>query len=213
MDRRLYFTGTGFLSSDPNVGVFANRATPLRTVTLPRSGPIELVQAKAIYQTVLPKEDLIDLYPEHVTQSHQVRPTELYIGRKNYLTGKFLPRSNAWQFLYERWYLFDPDRVPDSRKANVYLGHCRLGIPNYTAEALIKVTTHMPTFRVYAGGYVRGFLKAPGAPEVDKVYRAVLASMAVRDTVLVDTTVTRKIQLRDVITADGRHTVGQFVEN
>jgi hypothetical protein len=128
-------------------------------------------------------------------------------------TGKFLPRSNAWQYMYEKFYLFDPDRAPDVRAASNYMGHARFGIHKYTAEALIEITTYMPTFYISTTRYLRGFFRPKQNEAIPRLLRGVRASMAVRDTVLVDTNVHRKLQLRDVIAPDGRHYVGELVEN
>jgi len=137
-------------------------------------------------------------------------PTRVRGGRP---TGKYLPRSNAWQFMYERFYLFDADREPDMRASSIYMGHCRFGIPKYTAEALIAITTSMPQFYVSTTRYLRGSFRPKQTEAIARMLRGVRASMAVRDTVLCDTNVHRKLQLRDVHAPDGRHYVGELVEN
>lgn len=128
-------------------------------------------------------------------------------------TGKFLPRSNAWQFMYERFYLFDADRAPDVRAAAYYMGHARFGIHKYTAEALIKLTASMPQFYISTTRYLRGYFRPKQNEAIPRLLRGVRASMAVRDTVLVDTKVTRVIELRDVHAPDGTHAVGELIEN
>lgn len=128
-------------------------------------------------------------------------------------TGKYLPRSNAWQFTYERFYLFDADRQPDHRAAAYYMGHCRFGIHKYTAEALIKLTASMPPFYISTTRYLHGYFRPKQNEAIPRLLRGVRASMAVRDTVLVDTKVTRVIELRDVHATDGSHAVGELIEN
>ena len=128
-------------------------------------------------------------------------------------SAKYLPRSNAWQFMYERFYLFDADRVPDARKSSVYMGNARFGIPKYHAEALIEIATHMPRFYASNTRYLYGFFRPKQNEAIPRLLRGVRASMAVRDTVLVDTNVHRKLQLRDLVMPDGRHAVGELVEN
>jgi hypothetical protein len=115
--------------------------------------------------------------------------------------------------MYERFYLFDADRAPDQRAASYYMGACRFGIHKYTAEALIKITADMPQFYVSTTRYLRGFFRPKQNEAIPRLLRGVRASMAVRDTILVDTTVTRTIQLRDVRVPDGRHYVGEQTEN
>ena len=128
-------------------------------------------------------------------------------------SAKYLPRSNAWQFMYERYYLFDADRVPDARISSVYMGNARFGIPKYHAEALIRIAAHMPPFYISTTRYLRGFLRPRQSEAIARLLRGVRASMAVRDTVLVDTSVHRTVQVRDIIDASGRVSVGQLVEN
>jgi hypothetical protein len=128
-------------------------------------------------------------------------------------SAKYLPRSNAWQFMYERFYLFDADRVPDARISSIYMGACRFGIRKYHAEALIRIAAHMPPFYISTTRYLRGFMRPRQSEAIARLLRGVRASMAVRDTVLVDTSVHRVAQVRDVIDATGRIAVGQLVEN
>ena len=192
-------------------GIFPSTAPKLRTITIARSGKLELTQGKAQYQTTLPTVDLLKLEPELVTTPHPIRPTEMYAARRQYLNGKFLPRSNAWQYIYERWYIFDADRVPDYRRRGIYMGHARFGIHKYTAEATIKIRTKRPRFMAHTNGFVYGFIKKRDDEPINKVRRAVRASMALRDTVLLNTRTVRQGQVSDIFDASGRFTVGQSV--
>lgn len=128
-------------------------------------------------------------------------------------SAKYLPRSTAWQYMYERYYLFDPDRVPDARISSIYMGNARFGIHKYTAQALIEITTTMPVFYISTTRYLRGFFRPKQTEAIARLLRGVRASMAVRDTILVDTAVHRTLQLRDIIDASGRVSVGEMVEN
>ncbi len=213
-----YFLGeVKYAGGGSKYGAFAGKAPKLRTVTVSRSGPLDLTQAKAIYVTVKPRADLIKLIPDQIATHHTVRKAETYAAYKQYLTNVYLPRSNAWQFLYDRWYLFDADRVPDFRKPGMYMGHCRFGIYTYCAEALVRVRVKLPKFYAVSTSsrYVRGFLRAPYDEYDDpitKLRRGVCASMALRDTILIDTRSTRKLQVGDLTDATGRYAVGQWVD-
>jgi hypothetical protein len=125
----------------------------------------------------------------------------------------YLHRSEAWKFVYDRWYLFDPDRVPDYKKGGSYLGHTRFGIHKYTAEALIEVKTPFSKYwtRLGKGAFVRGFLKPRNDEAIQRLRRGVTASMAERDTVLIDTKAHRQIEVGDLIDASGRHGVGDYI--
>lgn len=201
------FTGkTGY-------GIFLGRLDPTeqRLIRIPRDGRLELVMGKAKYLTVSPSVELIDIYPEHTYVSHPRRKTELYARRGDFLLGKFLPPSNAWQYVYEKWYIFDADRVPDHRIGGVYLGRTRLGIAPYTAEAKVQMFTHAPQFYIRLGGYLRGYLRPEDTEPITRLRRGVVASKSLRDTILLDTMMMRPLQVRDQVLADGRYYVGQLV--
>ena len=125
----------------------------------------------------------------------------------------FNPPSNAWQYLYERWYLFDPTRQPDQRIATSYMGRSRFGIPKYTSKVKIKASFPWPKFYFRAGGFIgKGFFFPPRNTKlIDQIRRAVVAAMAERDTVLIDTNVERIIQIRDLTILDGRFKIGQYI--
>jgi phage tail P2-like protein len=185
--------------------------TPDRLVRVPRDGTLDRTQYQALFTTIGTGLDPINVRPEQVYQIHPMRPSEWYCGmplRRTYLT-----KSNAWQFLYERWYLFDPTRLPDNRKASTYMGRARFGIHKYTAEADIQAWFTWPKFYARANGYYgKGrFFPPKNTKLIDQIRRAVTASMAARDTVLIDTGIKRQIQIRDLTVLDGRFSIGQYV--
>jgi phage tail P2-like protein len=185
--------------------------TPSRLVRIPRDGTLDRTQYQALFTTISTGLDPINVRPEQVYQIHPMRQLEWYCGmplRRTYLT-----KSNAWQFLYERWYLFDPTRLPDNRKASTYMGRARFGIHKYTAEADIQAWFTWPKFYARANGYYgKGrFFPPKNTKLIDQIRRAVTASMAARDTVLIDTGIKRQIQIRDLTVLDGRFSIGQYV--
>lgn len=185
--------------------------TPSRLVRVPRDGTLDRTQYQALFTTIAAGLDPINVRPEQVYQEHPVRQLEWYCGmplRRTYLT-----KSNAWQFLYERWYLFDPTRAPDPRKASTIMGRARFGIHKYTAEADIQASFIWPKFYARANNYYgKGrFFPPKNTKLIDQIRRAVTASMAVRDTVQIDTNIKRTIQIRDLTVLDGRFSIGQYV--
>ena len=187
--------------------------TASRIVRIPRDGTLDRTQYQAIFQTIAPDLTPINVRPEWVYQQHPMRKTEFYCGQC--LTGKFLPKTNAGQYLYERWYLFDPTRQPDYRAGYIYMGRARFGIPKYTAQAKIEAYFPWPKFYARAGGFIgKGyFFPPPNTKLVDKIRRAVTASMAVRDTVRIDTKVKRVLEIRDLTELDGRFIIGQYLRD
>jgi phage tail P2-like protein len=191
--------------------------TASRIIKIPRNGELDAATAKAIYQTIVPDNTYIDVYPQHVATPHPISARRLY-GRvrngkpKQFLFNKFLPTNGAFQFLYEVWYIFDYSRVPDYRRASVYMGQARFGIHKYTAELRIEIPIKWRKWYLYNGGFMRGHLHPPDTREIDKCRRAVTASMAVRDTIRIDTIVKRRINTNDSLPCDGTFTVGQYID-
>lgn len=182
-------------------------------IRVPRDGSLSTTQYQAIFNTVAPGLKPIDVNPTTVSVVHPMRSTEFYCGQP--LWKKFLPKSNAWQYIYEVWYLFDPTRLPDQRWARVYMGRARFGIQRYTAKLKIDASWQWHKAYAYAGhkswiGPGR-FFAPPDTSRIDQVRRAVTAAMALRDTCLIDTKVKRIIQLRDVVTLDGTYAIGQYI--
>jgi phage tail P2-like protein len=217
-------------------GIFlgADDGTEARLVRIPRDGRLDLSQAKAIYQTLVPGGELINLQPEYVSEVHPMSKRKLYAakrpakqflssnapdtlpvppGNPNYLTRKFLPTSTAWQFIYERWYILDRNRAPDYRKGYTFMGVARFGIKRYSAELKIQMFRPWRPWFLNTTGYLRGFLRAPDTKTIQKLRRAVTASMAVRDTVGIDTKVKRVISTNDSLPVDGNYTVGQYIND
>ena len=67
------------------VNIYAGIDLPLRTISIGRSGFLDLIQGKAQYQTVFPDEELLKIRPEYVGIKHPRRKTELYAARGEYL--------------------------------------------------------------------------------------------------------------------------------
>jgi phage tail P2-like protein len=83
-----YFIGESgkYLHGGGKFGIFLGKALPLRTISIGRSGPIEIYQGKAQYQTIFPQEEMLMVRPEYVAIRHPRRPTELYAARGEYLS-------------------------------------------------------------------------------------------------------------------------------
>jgi phage tail P2-like protein len=200
-------------------GIFLGIMEPTasRIIKIPRNGELDAATAKAIYQTIVPDNTYIDVYPENKAIAHPISARRLYCGAphgrpKQFLFNKFLPTNGAFQFLYEVWYIFDYARVPDYRRASVYMGQARFGIAKYTAELRIDIPIQWRKWYVFNGGFLRGHLHPPDTREIDKCRRAVTASMAVRDTIRIDTIMRRRINTNDSLPCDGTFTVGQYID-
>src|SRR5215831_6841550 len=205
LDERVFFyTGEAkFLGAKGRLGIYAGKRAALRTITISRAGPLPLVQGQITWQTIKPSQQLMELHPQLVPQRHPTQPYRLYTGRGvgQFIHHQYPTQSVAWRYIYERWYLFDPNRLPDYRKnGQAYLGKTRLGIHKYTAEAMIEIRTKLPPWVVRCNWYAgrRRFLRPRDTETVARLRRGVCASMAARDKVLINTKTIRLLQVRDV---------------
>jgi len=192
-----------FLGNSPDVSTL--------TINIPRDGSLDTAEAKAIYTTINPGMKNINVQPDQKSLVHQAYPSEFYCGQP--LIGKFLPVSNAWQYMYEVWYLLDPTRLPDYKKAYTFMGRARFGEHKYTAELKIKKFGRNPRFYMYYGGYMGGYMAPPDTSTIDSLRRAVTASMALRDTIYIDTLVRRVVEVGDSVMCDGSTNVGQMIDS
>jgi phage tail P2-like protein len=202
-----------FLGSDLSVAA--------RTIQIVVPTTSSIGYSKAIYQTISwGNEKLIDLYPDTINLVHSYSKFGVYNGAakgKVYLMGgsvgtSYLVRSVAWQYTYMVWYLFDPSRVPDYRKASVYMGHAQFGQHKYTAKIRIDVGEVWRPWYFSGTSFVRGHWHPPDNRRIEAVRRAVTAAMAERDTVGIDTAIKRIISTNDSLPCDGTFTVGEWID-
>ena len=150
------------------------------------------------YQTVKTGLAPIDVNPELVADRGQRTRGQLFPRRKGgFLTGKYLPKSTAWQRMYERTYLFDASRVPEARRAWTFLGATRLGMPPHHAEAKVAIRDTRPTRAV--GRFVSGFLCASSQKPLNDVRDAMGSSLRLSDKVAIDTKTRRILRAGDHI--------------
>lgn len=187
-------------------------STPQRLIRVPRDGSLDITQYQAIFQTIAPSLNPLQVRPEWVYIEHPWHKYQFYCNR-TIGPKRFLCKSDAWMYLYERWYLFDPTRLPDYRRANTYMGRSRFGIRKYSAEAKIAAFFPWPRRYSYYGSFMGPgrFFAPQNTKRIEQLRRAVAASMAARDTVAINTRVMRQIQVRDVTVLDGRYSVGQWI--
>lgn len=156
-----------------------------RIVRISREASYSYRLGRETYTTVMPKAGLIDIRPQHVAECHVRQWGTLFAANRQFIRGKLLPPSIAWRFLYERWHIHDPKRVPDVRARSTHLGATRLGMPAYTAELRTRITGRKPS-RVVSR-FVSGHLLAQSRKPIADVRDAVLAAKSLRDRILIDT--------------------------
>src|SRR5690606_31524831 len=135
--------------------------------------------------TAWPNADFVDIRPEPVAEAHPGQPTALYAASRQFIAGKCLPPTVAWQYLHARWHIHDPDRVPGERTRAAHLGFTRLGMPAYHAEVQTRIIGHRAPRT--AGLFVNGHLVSGSRKPIADVREAIRVSKALRDRILIDT--------------------------
>jgi len=152
---------------------------------------------------------LISTTPDDVSESHQAVPGQALLTGSAILGKAFTAASVAWRYIYQRWYLFDSSRVPQSRNASTFLGWTRLGMPPYTAELQVGIDRTTGASEVW--NFVRGCLRSPQqtAQSIADALLAIRTSRSVRDQIWVKTKTLRTIQPSDQL-AMGASSVGAW---
>ncbi len=180
-----------------------------RIVRIPRDASYDYRLGREAYTTAWPNAELVDIRPQSVAEAHPGQPTAVYAARRQFIAGKCLPPSIAWRFLYERWHIHDPDRVPDDRRRSTHLGFTRLGMSAYHAEVQTRIVGHKAPRT--AGPFVNGYPVAGNRKSIADVREAIRVSKALRDSILIDTRTWRLPRAGDRLSV-GNATLGQFIE-
>ena len=179
-----------------------------RLIRIPRDASYDYRLGRETYTTSYPNADLVDVRPQSVAERHEGQPTALYATRRQFIAGKHLPTTIAWQHIYERWHIHDTDRVPDVRVRSTHLGFTRLGMPPYHAEIRTRISgTQAPRT---AGLFVTGHLVTGNRKPISQIREAVRVSRSLRDRILFDTKTYRLPRVGDRLKA-GTVTLGRFI--
>ena len=146
--------------------------------------------------------------PQDVAEQHPGQPTALYATPRQFIQGKFLPPTISWQYIYERWHIHDPDRIPDVRVRSTHLGFTRLGMPPYHAEVRTRIKGKQAPRT--AGQFVNGYLMTGNRKAIWDVREAVRVSKSLRDKILLDTRTYRFPRVGDRLKA-GTVALGRFI--
>lgn len=179
-----------------------------RLIRIPRDTSYSYRLGRETYTTAWPNADLVDVRPQSVAERHEGQPGSLYATRRQFISGKHLPPSIAWQHIYERWHIHDLDRVPDVRLRSTHLGFTRLGMPPYHAEIRTRISgTQAPRT---AGLFVTGHLMTGNRKPISAVREAVRVSKSLRDRILLDSKTYRLPRVGDRLKS-GTVTLGRFI--
>jgi hypothetical protein len=201
-----------FPNSGPKNKIFFGLpADPSRIVNIPITTEWSFQEARVTEKTISPGLGMIDIVPTDVAQQHQAQAGSLFAGGFIEPTKPpTLPASIAWRNIYQLWYLFDPSRVPISRKRYTHLDWTRLGWPVYTAELQVHISGTINPQETWK--FVCGHLRAPSETQtqIDDTLMAVRTAMSKRDQIYVYTTTQRPITPADLRKV-GQDKVGDWI--
>jgi hypothetical protein len=179
-----------------------------RMIRIPRDASYSYRLGRETYTTTYPSADLVDVRPQFIAEQHLGQPTALYAARRQFILGKQLPPTIAWRYIYERWHVHDPVRVPDVRIRSTHLGFTRLGMPPYHAEVRTRIKGRLAPRT--AGPFVNGYLMTGNRKPIADVREAVRVSKSLRDTILLDTRTWRFPRAGDRLKV-GAVTLGRYI--
>jgi hypothetical protein len=189
--------------------LFDDQGVAQRMIRIPRDASYVFRLGRETYTTVWPRAQLIDVRPRFIAEAHPSQKGAIYAGGGSRIAGGFLPPTIAWRYLFERWHIHDPDRIPIERRRSMHLGNTRLGMPAYHAEANVRLPGRRP-WRV-AGRFVQGFVISTSKQPIANARHAVRITKSLRDKILIDTRTHRAIRAGDRQKV-GQAAVGGYIE-
>ena len=180
-----------------------------RLIRIPRDASYSYRLGRETYTTTWPNAELIDVRPQMVAEPHPGQPGVLYATQRQFILGKHLPPTISWRYIYERWHIHDPDRIPDVRVRSTHLGYTRLGMPPFHAEIRTRISGKQAPRT--AGLFVNGHLMTGNRKPIRDVREAVRVSQSLRDKILLDTKTFRFPRAGDRLKL-GTVRIGTFIE-
>ncbi|SMC43150.1 phage tail protein, P2 protein I family [Fulvimarina manganoxydans] len=195
--------GAYFLDADGSADRLVYRVATDRSAMWARN--------RAQINTVAPSLDPINIDPELVSETAPLRPGDDCYDADSFWDDCYLPENDSWRFVYERTFLFEPDRAPSGPGGfgGTFWDHARLGMPEFQAIAKVDVTDTQPVF-AFGDGFWGECLPDPDLRKYEDVLDAADLARAARDQILVDTAIYRPRRVGDPIIM-GKSRVGDFV--
>lgn len=153
---------------------------------------------------------VVSLKPERVYGRAPAQNRTAFVGRS---ARRFVAPNSAALRIYDRFYLFDPARVDQTRRisAGTFVGRTRVAFDPYRAE--IRVAFPGSRARKQwskVRGFVGGFATQP-VGRMHEVGQALRAASALRDKVLFTTKCHRPRAIADGIALDGSYSFGDLI--
>ena len=144
-------------------------------------------------RTIAPGLDPIEIAPQRVAVR---RPRHAGVFPGDAL-GRAVLTTRAGAALYDRLYLFDPERPVTGHGATSFVGVGRFGQPAYHADIVAEI--RKPRRRRVLGRAASGFWRRTDTTRQRAVRRAVRVAKAARDKILMTTTTARGMRFGDAI--------------
>jgi hypothetical protein len=185
--------GHGVFAGDaPRARSFFGGEVSGRVVTVKTNRDYQDRDERLTLRTVSPGLAPIEVNPEQVAVRGTANGVQ-FCGRP---LGGHLMRAQAGDRMYDRLYLFDPERAVASTGAQQFMVG-RFGMPPYHAEIEVKVPGRRS--RWHFDRFMRGHAKPADTERLEAARRAVKVAKARRDKILIDTTTRRPMRFGDGI--------------
>ena len=190
-----------FPGSGPKARLFfGSGSVAERTVCMEVQRYYEHAIGQPQYHAVLPSLDPISIRPKHVAEQGAAAKGSIFPGEGHsgqFLNAVHLPKSTAWQRLYDTIWLHDKSRLPDERPRTMHLGNIRLGMPAYHAEMTVAIRKTSTKRAVTVGRHATGFLVPYDPAPLEKSRLAIRGSKAKRDKILMKTRTRQRVTFGD----------------
>lgn len=154
----------------------------------------------------------VDVRSERISDRGDAGPFAFAGKHGSFVGDCFAGTDRAAWMMYDRIVLHDPARAAPKVDGWSFADHSSLGIPDYTAKAVIDLQETMPEESAAVGRFVDHCFAVPeDSRKRDAACSAVQASKALRDRVLVTHQLTRPREFSDTYPLDGSFAFGGLV--
>lgn len=174
-----------FAGGNPRFLTVTEAAKRYYCVTLQQAYQDNSEQLRKI--SVYPNLTPINVRPDELAETGQ-SSHEVYAGQ---FVAKYLVPSSAFDRIYQRLYLFDPEIEVLRRTATLHLNAGRLGIPAHHAEIVLRLNSQRNNLACWR--FVRGYLIATDKQNMTDCLSAMRAVMRVSDRVAIKTKTARPV--------------------
>ena len=202
------FVGTVFVGGSRS---FAEPfETTSRILTLgPDRSPQTSVRLPMVERQANPLE-VVSVTPERVSERSETADQPMMTGG---MVGDFIYMNTAPDRYYDRFYLFDEDRVPLTQTSSygTFIGYSWTEITPFTAELRVHYPGETSERSAYAGAFV-DMIPEPSSGRLERIATAVRAGKAARDKTYFTAQTKRTRTLQDGIPLDGSYHLGDLID-